>query len=186
MRRSERETRFEEFVVARSAALLRMCYLLTDDRGLAEDLLQTALANCFRHWDRAMSQGREEAYVRAAIINSHISRMRRRRVHEILTLHLPDTGGGEVTAEVDDRDLLRRALAALAPRTRAVVVLRHYMGLSEQEAANALGCSVGNVKRLASRGLKQLRLALGVRETAAPQDHPVMDRSRQLTQGRAR
>ncbi|GAA1900793.1 SigE family RNA polymerase sigma factor [Streptantibioticus ferralitis] len=186
MRRSEREIRFEEFVVARSAALLRLCYLLTNDRGLAEDLLQTALANCFRHWDRALSQGREEAYVRTAIINSHVSRGRRRRVQEILTLHLPETGGEEATDAVNDRDVLRRALANLAPRTRAVVVLRHYMGLTEQEAAQTLGCSVGNVKRLANRGLKQLRLALGSQETAAPADCPVQDRSRQLAQGRAR
>lgn len=161
MRQSEREARFEEFVQARSGALLRLCRLLTNDRHLAEDLLQTALANCYRHWDRALSQGREEAYVRTAIVNTHIDGVRRRRLKEILTLHLPENGSREPSGAVDDRDLLRRALAELAPRTRSAVVLRHYLGLSEQETAQTLSCSVGNVKRLTSRGLGQLRTAMG-------------------------
>ncbi|MDH6111594.1 RNA polymerase sigma-70 factor (sigma-E family) [Kitasatospora sp. MAP12-15] len=167
MQQSEREALFEEFVLARSPALLRMCRLLTNDRGLAEDLLQTALANCYRHWDRARSDGREEAYVRTAIVNAHISSVRRRRFQEILMLRLPETGQDGASAAIDDRDLLRRALAELAPRTRATVVLRHYVGLTEQEAAQTLGCSVGNVKRLASRGLQQLRAAMG-RQSSAP------------------
>lgn len=152
---------FEEFVQARSATLLRVCYLLTGDDGHAEDLLQTALANCYRHWRRATNQGREEGYVRTAILNEHISAMRRRRVREIFTGRLPEHGTAPAQAAVDDRDLLRRALAALAPRTRAAVVLRHYVGLTEPEAAEALGCSVGNVKRLTARGLGQLRAAMG-------------------------
>lgn len=166
MRPGEREARFEEFVLARSSSLLRLCYLLTSNRGLAEDLLQTALANCFRHWDRALSQGREEAYVRTAIVNAHIDSVRRRRFKEILTLHLPEDTARVPGEAVEDRDVLRRALADLAPRTRTAVVLRHYLGLSEQEAAQTLGCSVGNVKRLTFRGLEQLRAAMP--GTAAP------------------
>ncbi|MGF1427884.1 SigE family RNA polymerase sigma factor [Kitasatospora sp. LaBMicrA B282] len=174
MRRSEREIRFEEFVLARSGALLRLCHLLTGDHGLAEDLLQTALANCYRRWDQATSQGREEAYVRAAIVNTHISSVRRRRLQEILTLHLPEVGRDEPSSSsaIDDRDLLRRALAALAPRTRAAVVLRHYVGLSEQEAALTMACSVGNIKRLSSRGLAQLRASLDQRPAPEPGPAP--------------
>ena len=43
---------FREFVVARSAALLRTAYLLQRDRAAAEDLLQSALAKAYRHWSR--------------------------------------------------------------------------------------------------------------------------------------
>ncbi|AUG77004.1 hypothetical protein CFP65_2152 [Kitasatospora sp. MMS16-BH015] len=160
MRHSEKEARFEEFVLARSSALLRMCHLLTNDRGLAEDLLQTALAKCYRHWDRVSEQGYEEGYVRTAIVNTHISSVRKRRLKEILTFQLPEHGGAAPDHSVEERDLLRRALAALAPRTRSAVVLRHYLGLSEIEAAQNMGCSVGNVKRLTSRGLDQLRQAM--------------------------
>jgi RNA polymerase sigma factor (sigma-70 family) len=58
-------------------------------------------------------------------------------------------------------DALVRALRALPPRQRAVVVLRYVEGLSVAEAAAALKCSEGNVKSQASRGLETLRAALG-------------------------
>ena len=149
---------FEQFVRARSTALLRLCHVLTGDRGKAEDLLQTALANCYRHWSRAVASGHEEGYVRTAIVNTHISAARKRRFQEILTHRLPDRDGGRDLAEtISQRDLLRRLLDELAPRTRAAVVLRHYVGLTEQETADTMRCSVGTVKALTFRGLKQLR-----------------------------
>ena len=43
---------FEEFVAARSTALLRTAYLLTGDSGHAEDLLKTALIKAYLHWWR--------------------------------------------------------------------------------------------------------------------------------------
>jgi RNA polymerase sigma factor (sigma-70 family) len=53
---------------------------------------------------------------------------------------------------VDVRDALRGLLATLTKRQRAAVILRYYVGLTEQEAATEMGCSVGTVKALASRG----------------------------------
>jgi len=46
-----------------------------------------------------------------------------------------------------------RALGALPPRMRAVVVLRFYEDLTEADTAAVLGCSVGTVKSQTSRGL---------------------------------
>ena len=68
------------------------------------------------------------------------------------------------TDQVADADVLQRALATLAPRQRAVVVLRVVDDLSEQDVAAALGCSVGTVKSYLSRGLVRLRDALDVNE----------------------
>jgi hypothetical protein len=45
-------TEFEDFVAARYGALLRTAYLLTQDRALAEDLVQAALAKCWLAWPR--------------------------------------------------------------------------------------------------------------------------------------
>jgi RNA polymerase sigma factor (sigma-70 family) len=77
-------------------------------------------------------------------------------------------GGGQRTAEpdltaaVDLRDALIRALHLLPPQQRAAVVLRHWEQLSEAEAAAVLGCSAGTVKAAASRGLRRMReLAAG-------------------------
>ena len=52
---------------------------------------------------------------------------------------------------------LRRALDRLPYRQRAALVLRFYEDLSEKEAARSLGCAVGTIKSLVSRGLHTLR-----------------------------
>ena len=70
---------FEAFVVARSRALLRSAYLLTGERGAAEDLVQTVLARCAPRWGRITASGDPEPYVRRAIYREHISWWRRRR-----------------------------------------------------------------------------------------------------------
>jgi RNA polymerase sigma factor (sigma-70 family) len=58
---------------------------------------------------------------------------------------------------VVERDFLIRALAALPPRQRTVLVLRYFNDLPEAEIADALGCSVGTVKSQVPRGLARLR-----------------------------
>ena len=67
---------FDEFVVARGAALLRTAYLLTGDRHLAEDLVQAALAKTYRHWKRVRG-GSPEAYVRQVMVRENITWWRR-------------------------------------------------------------------------------------------------------------
>ena len=64
-------------------------------------------------------------------------------------------------AEIAERDYLLRALAALPPGQRAVLVLRYFVDLSEGETAEVLGCSVGTVKSQAARALDRLRSAVG-------------------------
>lgn len=67
----------------------------------------------------------------------------------------------DCTVEIADRDYLLRALAALPPGQRAVLVLRYFDDLSEGETAEMLGCSVGTVKSQAARALHRLRGAAG-------------------------
>ena len=144
---------FEEFVVARRAALLRTAYLLTGGHEDAEDLVQVALVNVVPHWHRISD--RPEPYVRQVLVRESVSRWRRRRWREVVSAEPP-----EVAAREDDtaqREVLRRALLALAPRQRAVVVLRYYDDLTERQTAAALGISVGTVKSQARDGLARLR-----------------------------
>jgi DNA-directed RNA polymerase specialized sigma24 family protein len=85
----------------------------------------------------------------------------RRLRPERLSGQVPDLPArGDLSETVVRRDELFRALARLAPRTRAVLVLRYWEDLPEVETAEILGCSVGTVKSLGSRGLAQLRSVL--------------------------
>lgn len=154
---------FAEFVTRWSPALLRVAFLLTSDRGEAEDLLQTALLKTSRHWSRLNDREAAYAYVRRVIVTTHTSWRRRRRVHEVLLDQLPEQPAGGPTVIEAGRAL--QALEGLPPRMRAVVVLRCYEGLTEAETAHALGCSLGSVKSQTSRGLARLRVLLDQAQT---------------------
>jgi RNA polymerase sigma-70 factor (sigma-E family) len=154
----EFEDDFAEFVTRWSPALLRVAFLLTSDRGEAEDLLQTALLKTHRHWGRLSDREAAYPYVRQVLVTTHTSWRRRRRVPEVLLDQVPDVVVGEHSGPEVGRAL--QALDELPPRMRAVVVLRWYEGLSEAETAEALGCSLGSVKSQASRGLARLRVLL--------------------------
>ncbi|PSL51649.1 RNA polymerase sigma-70 factor (sigma-E family) [Saccharothrix carnea] len=147
---------FEEFVAGASPRLLRTAFLLTRDRGHAEDLVQTALARAWRAWRRV--QGDPEPYVRRIMVNTYATWWRRKWRAEHPTDVLPDAGGASPEAAVDQRDWLWRALGRLPRRQRAVIVLRFYEDLTEAQAAHALGVSVGTVKSQTSKALARLRL----------------------------
>lgn len=152
----DRRADFDDFVAARSAALLRTAYLLTRDHQLAEDLLQTSLAKAWFAWGR--TSGNPEAYVRKIVVNTYNSWWRRRWNGEQATEELPDAGVADGTDAVDTGHDLWAALGRLPRRQRAVVVLRYFDDLSEAQTAEALGCSVGTVKSQASKALAKLRI----------------------------
>ena len=158
---NRRDEEFREFVVGRSGALLRTAYLMTGDRGLAEDLVQSTLAKAYVAWGRVQSADNPDAYVRRILINTGIRAGRRRQITEILRADPPEAPAPDTTAHVDERQRLATALTDLPPRQRAVVVLRYFDDLSEVAAAEILSCSVGTVKSQASKALTKLRLALG-------------------------
>lgn len=152
------DTTFEEFVATRSQALLRSAYLLTGDAGKAEDLLQTALAKTWRHWERANSSGHGEAYVRRVLYTTYASWWRRRWRGELPTAELPEppaTSNAYDTAV--DRTTLMDALAELPRGQRAVLVLRYFEDRTEAETAKLLSISVGTVKSQSARALTRLR-----------------------------
>lgn len=157
---------FEEFVAARSSRLLRTALLLTRDRGVAEDLLQTALTKAWFAWSRI--SGDPEPYVRKVLVNTYASWWRRRWNGETPAETLPEVVGRDAHGDVDERDAVWHALGRLPKRQRAVVVLRYYEDLSEAEVAGLLGCSVGTVKSQASKALAKLRIDADLQ---SPVDH---------------
>ncbi len=147
---------FEEFVVARGHRLFGTAVLLTQDRGLAEDLVQTSLAKAWRHWSRI--HGSPDAYLRRTMVNTYISWRHRHWRGELPTEHLPERSMRSPAADVDARADLQTALARLPRRQRAVVVLRFYEDLPVSEVARLLGCSEGTVKSQTSKALAKLEV----------------------------
>jgi RNA polymerase sigma-70 factor (sigma-E family) len=151
---------FEEYVAAVSGRLFTLALLLTAHRRVeAEDLLQDSLERAYRRWDQIIRKGSPDAYVRQVMINGAVDRWRRerRRREEPLMVDTADCAAADQVGDVADRDLLLRALAGLAPRQRAVLVLRYFEDLTEPQTAAVLGCTVGAVKSQASRALARLR-----------------------------
>jgi RNA polymerase sigma-70 factor (sigma-E family) len=152
---------FEEYAAAAWPSLYRYAYLLTGQPADAEDLAQQALLNAYRSWTRVSAADSPTAYLRRSLTNAFVSQRRpRKRRMEVLTGSPPEPALA-TSDSTEDHLFLWPHVASLAPRQRAVIVLRYYEGLSEQEIAEVLGCSRGTVKSSAHHALKTLRTALG-------------------------
>ncbi|WP_433349808.1 SigE family RNA polymerase sigma factor [Micromonospora sp. CA-111912] len=163
---------FREFVEIRYADLLRTAYLLTGSRHAAEDLVQNALMQAMRRWRQV---DEPMAYVRRIMVNERVSLWHRFGSREFLAgvtgawrLHADRGRSRDVADDVVVREEVRDALRSLPARTRAVLVLRYWEDLTEAQTAQTLGCSVGTVKSLASRGIGRLRAALLTSSARSP------------------
>jgi RNA polymerase sigma-70 factor (sigma-E family) len=158
----DRDADFTAFVVARSARLVHIAHMLCGDRGLAEDMTQTALEKAYLKWDR-IELGDPFGYVRQVIVNEHLARLRRRPWRERLsgdTTELESGNSayvGDPASGVHRRAVVDAALAGLTARERAVVVLRYVEDLTETETARVLGIALGTVKSTTARALAKLR-----------------------------
>ena len=142
-------------------ALLRTAYLLTGNMADAEDLVQAALAKTYLAWDRIEDRGAVDGYVRRAMVNTHISWWRRRRVsRSTRQTSIPDQAGRRPRGRQRGAGRrMRRAIERLPQRMRAAVVLRYYEDMSEAEIAERqLGVSLGTVKSTVSRAVAKLRI----------------------------
>lgn len=144
---------FDDFVAARRAALVRSVVLLGCPQSDAEDVVQTALLRCFRHWRRVQRADRPDAYVYRVVVNALHDAQARRWRGETPTADLP-----EVVVDPDHATGLavRAALARMRRDQREVLVLRYYADLTESDIASVLGVAPGTVKSRAARALTTL------------------------------
>ncbi|GII97472.1 SigE family RNA polymerase sigma factor [Sinosporangium siamense] len=160
----EDDSRFADFVAERADALLRYGYVLSGDPHDAADLTQEALIRLHRAWPRVRRKHNPESYVRMTMARLHVSVWRLRR-RERLVWELPEVPHRDALpseAEQGLWDLLKR----LPRKQRAVLVLRYYEQLTDDEIAGVLGISSGTVRSHASLGLGKLRSAVPRPQTA--------------------
>ncbi|MBN0044851.1 SigE family RNA polymerase sigma factor [Streptomyces actuosus] len=161
-RKQAGDEEFRAFVVGRWPRLMRTAFLLAGEQHAAEDLVQSTLERVYVAWRKVAAADDPEAYVRRVMINAH-ARRHRRRLREFLAprddsgivREVADTG--DRISQAEDRGVLLKALAQLPPRQRQAVVLRYWEDLTETQAAEAMGCSVGAVKSNAAKGIAKLR-----------------------------
>ena len=163
---------FDRWARSRLRELLRFAMVLCCDRGLAEDVVQDTLVKVHRHWGRIEVLTAPDAYVRRMIVNEYLS-WRRKWARYV---PVPEIWEHDERAEPDhaeehaERAELIAELAKLPPRQRAVLALRYFAGLADDEIAEVLSCRPATVRSHASRALATLRI-----ELAPAQRHPEQD-----------
>ena|SRR5437588_3830499 len=165
---------FDELVRRCHRQAYNIAYRLSGNHADAEDLTQEAFLRAFRFFDRYNRQMPFENWLYRIISNVYIDELRKRpkiKSHS-LDQPLPNAGGeSEVRLEIPDLtgdpasamllealdEPLQRALIALQPDFREAVVLADVEGLSYEEIAEVMGCSLGTVRSRLHRGRKMLR-----------------------------
>jgi RNA polymerase sigma-70 factor (sigma-E family) len=165
---------FTSFAQARQGHMRRLAFLLCGNWDDAQDLAQTALLNLCLHWNRVRRADKVDAYAHKVLIHAYLSDSKKRRRDQVratdFTVNAERDFSSRPPEQPELRMLLLSALDELAPRGRAVLVLRFWEDLSVEATAAALGCSTGNVKSQSSRALARLREILG--DSLAEADEP--------------
>jgi len=167
--RPEVERDYVDYVTGRLPRLHRTAYMLCGDVHRANDIVQATLTALYVNWKRAAAADNVDGFVHRILVRRYIDE-RRLRWSRVQLGPIPVDASAVAPAEhsVDERDELMTALRTLPKGQRAVVVLRFLNDLSVEATAEALGCSVGNVKSQCARGLAALREALGAQRESKP------------------
>jgi RNA polymerase sigma-70 factor (sigma-E family) len=161
VRRETRDAEFSEYVAGQRQRLVRAARLLAaGDDAAAEDLVQSTLTRLYVHWPRVSGADDPVAYGYRSLTHTFLDERRRAHRHrEVLSDSPPEQVGA--TADPETRRVVMDALERLAPRQRAVVVLRHFLQYDVAATAQVLGCAEGTVKSQNAKALAHMREALG-------------------------
>lgn len=162
-------TAFRHLVDANAGALFRVCTRITRDRALAEDAVQEALFNAFRHLADFDGRAAFSTWLYRIAVNAALVQVRKRRHLELAWPEHDDTmldaadasptpDRHAVSAEI--RRDVEAELSRMTPIERAAFVLRHQEGRSLQEISAVLSLNVGAAKQAIFRAVRKLRAAL--------------------------
>jgi RNA polymerase sigma-70 factor (sigma-E family) len=160
---------FEQYAAAGLDALLRFAVVLTNDRGLAEDVVQEVLLRAERRWEYITGLDHPEAYLRRMVVNEFLSWRRKwARIIPHPSAHADRPADADHAAEYAERAELLAEVAKLPRQQRVVLVLRYFEDLPDAEIALILGCTASTVRGYALRGLRALRIELADAATGRP------------------
>jgi RNA polymerase sigma-70 factor (ECF subfamily) len=156
---SERPASFEDFVRAEHARLHRALCILTRDRLEAEEVAQDAFVRVLERWDRLGHVEDLSAYLFRVALN--LVRKRARRAAMAVRRSLLLATGDEIYPDLEQREDVLRALAALPFDQRSALVVTSMLGYRSDEAAQILGVRASTVRARATRARTILRATLG-------------------------
>jgi RNA polymerase sigma-70 factor (ECF subfamily) len=162
---------FRHLVDANGAALFRVCARITGDRALAEDAVQEALLNAFRHLADFDGRSAFSTWLYRIAVNAALAQVRKRRDAEVAwpqgegdaapfdaADESPTPDRQAMSAEI--RRHVDAELARMSPMERAAFVLRHHEGRSIEEICAVLSLNVSGAKQAIFRAVRKLRAAL--------------------------
>ena len=145
---------FEEFFEAERDRLFGLMFLVTRDRGEAEEIAQDAFLAIWERWDRVHALENPAGYLTRTAMNLFRKRYRRKAV---LRRILPPARPSDQEGPADSRLMLSEALRGLSPRQRAALVLTELFGYSSEEAASILHVKPTTIGALKYQGRAALR-----------------------------
>jgi RNA polymerase sigma factor (sigma-70 family) len=156
MRKSSREE-FAAWLETRQVMLIATARGICIDTQIAEDVLQEALADVFKRWDKIKDHENLEAYTTRVIISKHAD-MRRKwnrksRESEVeLTEALALEYLGQDYESVLESMMIQQALKSLTPMQRAVMLLHYEYGYTLKELSRVLKIPSGTAASHLARG----------------------------------
>lgn len=156
---------FEEFCATAHPKLVAALAHQTGDAWLAEELAQEALIRAGARWSKVSELASPVGWAFAVGANLGRSHFRRRSAEGRALVRLrsaPRPGPADAT----DAITVRVALQQLPHKQREALVLRYYLGLSPEEAAEALHSTAGAIRALTHRGIGSLRVQLALTQDA--------------------
>ena len=149
--------RLADLYVVHAPEGIRLAFLLTGDRALAEDLVQDSFARLVGRLRHLRDPAAFGAYLRRTIVNLATSHFRHRRVERAYLEREAAAAPREGNPNEAMDEAMHAVLLRLPQRQRAAIVLRFYEDLSDVQTAEILRCATGTVRSLVSRGMKTLR-----------------------------
>ena len=154
---------FSTLTVGRTGRLLAAARLILRQDDRAADAVQDALLQAWIDLRSLRDPDRFDAWLHRLLVRAcyHAAgRQRLREVTEIDMAYAPEPTIRDAQQDVAVRDQLDRAFRRLSPEHRTVIVLRHYLGLSQTETAEALGVPLGTAQSRLDRATREMRASL--------------------------
>lgn len=143
------------------ARLFNIAQLMLHDRDLADDAVQETLVLAWRDLRGLRDLDGFDAWLHRVLVRSVYREANRERRRSARTVQVREIAGyPDPARDVEDRDALDRGFRRLRPEHRAVLVLRHYLGFSDDEAADVLSVPAGTIKSRLNRATSALRAEL--------------------------